>query len=136
MIIKDTREQKGWEFEEFTMGALKTGDYTYEGLENILCVERKGTFSELALNLTQERFWRELERMSQFKHPYIICEFELKDIMLYPYNMGTLQKKIKVRGPYLLKKIAEAELMGIHFIFAGKYGKEFFLSLVKRLNGG
>lgn len=138
MIIKDTREQKGWEFDEFnefTVGTLKTGDYTVEGYEDVLCVERKGTFGELAGNLTEKRFWNEIDRMGSFKYAYVICEFELKDIMMYPYNMGKLQSKIKVTGPFLLRKIIEAELRGVRFIFAGKYGKEFFLSLVKRVKG-
>ena len=139
-ILKDTREQKGWTFDEVegnvAVGKLDTGDYTVEGFEGVLCVERKGTFAELAGNLVEDRFWRELERMSKFKHPYVICEFELKDIVNYPYNMGPLKDKIKIKGSFLLKKIVEAELMGIRFVFAGKYGKQFFLSIVKRLNGG
>ena len=136
-IIKDTREQKGWEFDELDGGCavatLKTGDYTVEGLEHLLCVERKGTFGEFAGNLTEKRFWNEMDRMRTYPYAYIICEFELKDIVQYPYNMGPLKDKIKVNGAFLLKKILEIELMGIRVVFAGKYGKQFVLSLIKRV---
>ena len=42
-IIVDTREQQPWDFEfhETAKAKLDTGDYSVEGLENILCIERK-----------------------------------------------------------------------------------------------
>lgn len=45
-IIRDTREKEGWNFDFYSSCAiesrgLKTGDYTLEGLEEILCIERK-----------------------------------------------------------------------------------------------
>ena len=57
-VIKDTREQDGYTFESFTgrytsckgmvVKKLDTGDYSLEGLEDKLCIERKGRVSELA----------------------------------------------------------------------------------------
>lgn len=139
-VIRDTREQKGWDFEPtadcagFTVGKLDTGDYAVEGLED-LCIERKGCVGELAGNFTEDRWEDVLGRMSEFKHAYIICEFEVKDVVTYPYNMPKVARaKIKIRGPYLLKKITEAEIKyGVRFVFAGKYGKQYFMSLAKRL---
>jgi len=137
--IIDSREQKGWDFRgvpdlSYTIGKLDTGDYAVEGLED-LCVERKRSVSELAGNFSEERWTNVLERMSSFKHPYIICEFELKDVINYPFNMPKeLRAKIKVRGAYVLKRITEAEIKyGVRFVFAGKYGQNFFISLIKRL---
>ena len=43
-IIVDTREQKPWDFNDnfnTTKAKLDTGDYSIEGLEHILCIERK-----------------------------------------------------------------------------------------------
>jgi ERCC4-type nuclease len=139
-IIRDTREQKGWDFDKtadclgFTVGKLDTGDYSVEGVPD-LCVERKGCVGEIAGNFFEDRWEDVLGRMSQFKHSYIICEFELKDVVTYPYNMPKfLRDKIKVRGPTLLKKISEYEVKyGVRFVFAGKYGKQYFMSLAKRL---
>ena len=59
-VIKDTREQDGYFFGPFNTCAgmiehkLDTGDYTIEGLEDKICVERKGCVEELAVNLGQK----------------------------------------------------------------------------------
>ena len=52
-IIIDTREQKPWEFPGHTTAVQKldTGDYSVEGLEDILCIERKQNTSEFAKNI-------------------------------------------------------------------------------------
>ena len=60
-VIKDTREQDGYTFERFesryhacagmVVQKLDTGDYSLVGLEDKLCIERKGRISELAINL-------------------------------------------------------------------------------------
>ena len=51
-VIRDTREQEGYTFEKFTgrytscngmiIKKLDTGDYSLVGLEDKLCIERKG----------------------------------------------------------------------------------------------
>ena len=79
-VIKDTREQDGWTFERFdtryhtctgmVLQKLETGDYSLKGMENIFCVERKGSVAELAQNLGKDkyRFFAEIERMKSIKH--------------------------------------------------------------------
>ena len=76
-VIKDTREQEGhgYTFEKFNgrytscegmiVQKLDTGDYTLVGLEDKLCIERKGRISELAINLGKDktRFMKEIARM-------------------------------------------------------------------------
>lgn len=95
VVIKDTREQQGWEFEEeekrpgkcrltsMISGKLDTGDYSVKGLEDIFSIERKNGFSELFGNLggkvARERFIREMERMSKIKHPFILVETSLNE---------------------------------------------------------
>ena len=76
-IICDTREQKPLTFNEyedvFTIRkGLKTGDYTVEGFEDRLCIERKQSVSEIASNITQKRFTKELERMAEFPHSFLV----------------------------------------------------------------
>ena len=47
-VIKDTREQEGYYFSKYNTCAgmvdrkLDTGDYSIEGMEHLICVERKG----------------------------------------------------------------------------------------------
>ena len=77
-VIRDTREQKNfWLFANYDEVVnvidqkLDTGDYTIEGLEENLCIERKHSISELAKNIAEDRFERELERMSKFYYSYL-----------------------------------------------------------------
>jgi ERCC4-type nuclease len=55
-IIVDTREQKPWSFENYTTAIRKldTGDYSIEGLEHLLCIERKRSVSEIANKIMQK----------------------------------------------------------------------------------
>ena len=58
-IIRDTREQTPWDFTfEHTvaeeLGTIKTGDYAVKGIEDKLCIERKGCIEEFANNLGKE----------------------------------------------------------------------------------
>jgi hypothetical protein len=68
-VIKDTREQEGYYFSKFNTCAgmiehkLDTGDYSIQGLEDKMCVERKGCVEELAINLGSKKhaFINEIE---------------------------------------------------------------------------
>jgi ERCC4-type nuclease len=89
-VIIDDREKDGWKFEEeekkpskFRLAGcvtkrLETGDYTIEGCENLLVIEKKSGLNELANNFMNKdnkaRFYRELERMQPFKHRYLLVE--------------------------------------------------------------
>ena len=100
-VIRDTREQNGWTFmsskacEGTLSGALKTGDYSIEGYEELLTIERKGSIAELANNLVEDRFERELERMESFKYAFMILEFSMDDLIKYPKGSGIPSYKIK-----------------------------------------
>lgn len=116
IIIQDTREKKGWDFtfarecDGQIIQMLKTGDYTIQGLESKLCVERKRSVSEIAINLGSKWsvFKEELERMKAFEHRYIICEFSIDDILIFPANSSIpkwKQKKIKMNGKFMLNRL-------------------------------
>jgi hypothetical protein len=117
-VIRDTREKagKGWHFGECSwcsgtqIQTLSTGDYTLEGLEDKLVIERKDDTSEISLNVNELRFVRELERLEQFEFPFIVCEFDMDDILNFPRNSGIpsyLWKSLKVSNHYILAKIVE-----------------------------
>lgn len=61
---------------------LPTGDYSVEGQEDLIILERK-TVPELAVTLFsyRERFIRECHRLAEFKHKAIIIEGSYKDIL-------------------------------------------------------
>lgn len=145
-VIRDTREKKGhgWVFsksttcEGTTVRKLDTGDYTLVGYESILCVERKGSVKEFAMNLMEKRFENELMRMISFPIPVVILEFDLEDIMRWPEGSGIPKYKwprMKVKAPFLLQRFWELQIKypNVQFIFAGLYGKEATSSLFKRV---
>lgn len=103
-ILIDNREQMPWTFSGITeprkptkrnpiprtqvlvrtlQATLKTGDYTIQGCEDVLAIERKST-ADLIGTLTagRERFENELERMRQIKHAFVIVEGALGDLLL------------------------------------------------------
>lgn len=143
-IVIDTREQQPWQFEEQEFYSfdreyrgLATGDYTILGLERMFVIERKASTSEVARNILESRFEEELKRLTQFNYPFIVCEFEIKDIVMFPMNSGIPHKlwdSLKITGPFLMKKIIEFQISyGIPWIFAGDYAEEFAVSLIKRM---
>jgi len=146
IIIKDTREQIPWEFNfEHTVaeeiGTIKTGDYTIKGLEDKICIERKGCIEEFANNLGRDyiRFKKEMIRMDEFEHAFIICEFPLRDLIDYPFHGHNtkLQQTTRISGSYLLKVIFELQLEHkVKIMFCGNkfYAMKTALSLMKRVN--
>ena len=109
-IIIDTREKTPWYFNSTsattTFRKLDTGDYSIDGYEDILCIERKKSVSEIANNITDPRFKRELERMAEFKHKILILEFDYRHIDAFPEGSDIppkLKKRVRIKGPFIIK---------------------------------
>lgn len=142
-VIRDTREQNGWFFEESndcfgtTVDTLKTGDYSLRGIEKLFTIERKGKCQEFAQNITQERFANELERLDDFAHPFLFLEFSFKDVMNFPANQGIplfLQKKIKIRPEFILSKILDYNIKHkTKIILVGTHGKDAAKALFRKM---
>jgi len=120
-VIIDTKEQKPLEFknaeatvlEGIERKKLDTGDYSIKGLEDIVCIERKATVAEIAKNVTQDRFDRELKRMLEYKYRFLICEFSWSDVARYPNNLNLsaeAKKARRVKGPFVRSKICDYAL--------------------------
>jgi len=139
VIIRDTREKpdQGWMFQDTECKAgkinfsdtelckLDCGDYSIKGMEHIITIERKNGFSELFGNMTpkssKERFHREMERMQNVKHKYIVVEGNInKDVL----GMCPPQMRNGPPGKKVLKWLHELELKyDVNVIFAGDCGK-------------
>jgi hypothetical protein len=146
-IIVDTKEQQPWTFENINGDIidniihhnLDTGDYTIAGFEETLCIERKKSVAELAKNITEARFERELERMYEFRHKFLILEFGYYNIDTYPIGSSVpkyLQSKIKITGSYILKKLSEIAIKyDIHVIPCDNrtYAEIVAVNLMKRI---
>lgn len=145
LIIKDTREKVGsWDFDDqvcegMVTRKLDTGDYAIDGLEDILCLERKRNVAELCVNVFEERFKRELERMAKYPYKYMIFEFTIDDIRRYPVGSNIPKSRwssLKVTGNYVMRFIADMEInYGIHCVFAGCKDNAIFLAsnIMKRV---
>jgi len=92
IIIKDTREQDGWNFENYPVevntGSLMSGDYSLKGLENMVAIERKSK-SDLLSSLTgsnRVRLKNELERLRAYPYKALIAECSWHDISSKNYR--------------------------------------------------
>ena len=150
LILIDSREQKPWKFRDYKCHrcTLETGDYamadepnskyTDEALNHLLCIDRKGSVSELFQNVTQVRFKKEIERMKRFKHAYLIFEFTLEDVMRYPVGSVIPRRRwryLRVRPPFVLSFLSQLMLEGIHVIFAGnpQHAQQIALNVMKKV---
>ena len=142
-VLQDTREQLGWHFEEneycngMNLATLKTGDYTIEGFEKHLCIERKGSIAEFSNNITDKRFERELERMREFTHSFLILEFDMYDIYQFPLGSSIPKwtwPKLKVTSKFIEKKLIEYELTyPTKIVLVGRSGKEFVSNIFRKI---
>jgi hypothetical protein len=143
-VVRDTREQQGWDFPAkdpclgTVDGCLKTGDYSLVGFETALSVERKRSTGEWAANVFQARFERELERLVAFKDAWVIWEFTVEDIVLFPSNSGIPRprwRSLRVTPQLLLKRTLELmrAFPAVHFVPAGRDGRSVASSLFKRV---
>lgn len=143
-VLRDDREKSSaWYFprggtcEGTTVKRLPTGDYTIKGHEDDFVIERKYTTGELAGNITQKRFIRELERLDDYVSPFLICEFTMYDVLHFPVGSHIPQNtwsKLRVTSDFLLKRILEFQVKyKTKWIFAGSDGFRVAWSLFKRI---
>lgn len=109
----DTREKEPWDFSFYGFEQeylkLETGDYYIEQIPD-LCIERKKSTGEISINLGQKwkQFEAEMQRMSEFKHSYLICEFPIDYIDIFPEKSGIPDrylKKIRMNSSFLKMRL-------------------------------
>jgi len=148
----DAREQTPWIFEKeekvsssyksivigSEINSLDAADYSIVGYEHLVRIERKNGFQELFGNMmpkeNKERFEREMEKLIDIPHKYILIETNLnKD------SLGMSVPQI-YKGPpsnVVLKWLTSLQIQyGIHFMFVGDCGKKvarnIFDEIIKR----
>lgn len=147
-VVRDTREHEGcgWLFETDTedhrsprclgtvTDTLRTGDYSVQGYEDLVSVERKNDFSELWTNYqNRKRFEAEMERLAGFKYRLVVIEACLgPDILsLSPPQLARVPGKALVR--WLMGLVARYQ---VPIIPAGSCGKPitkmFFTEIIRR----
>lgn len=150
-VLRDTSEKKGhgWVFDakDRCLGTVEqnlyTGDYSLEGYyhNKLFVVERKGSVAEFAGNLTKKEKWddfrQELERMEEFRWPFLVLEFSPQLLKQFPAGSGIpkhLWKHVKLTGQFLMRRLCEIELKyKTKVVFIDGLGKEYASSLFKRV---
>ena len=116
-IVTDTREKLGYSFDcvkpkpKVIKATLKTGDYSIEGMENIVTVERKSLADAIQSFVKgRKRFERELERMSKMEFAVVVIEADWTTIFT------TTSKYSKVRPKTIYASImAWQQRFKVHF---------------------
>jgi ERCC4-type nuclease len=106
-----------------SVSKLDTGDYSLQGLETLFCIERKGSVSEFANNITEKRFKDVIDRMRRIPYAFLLLEFDLEDILIYPVGSNVPKRmwdKLKIGPKFILKHIIELQILhNIKVVFCG-----------------
>jgi ERCC4-type nuclease len=78
---------------------LKTGDYTLEGFEDRICVERK-QLSDLfqCCGNERDRFRAEVQRMSEMEHAFIVIEADTREAWRPSEFFANWKSKVRPRS--------------------------------------
>lgn len=139
IIIIDTREQQPWTFKHYVTATKKldTGDYSIEGYEDILCIERKHSISEFVNNMSEKRFLDVLNRMSAYKYAFILMEFDFDAIINFPIGSDIpkhIWKNLRINPAYIIKYITDILVKyNINILFCGSaYNAEKMAASIMR----
>ena len=89
-IIIDTREQEGYSFScPSIRRKLDAGDYSIEGFETKVAVERKSLddFVNTVIR-AHERFYQELHSLQNYDYACVVIESSLRDLLEGNYRSG------------------------------------------------
>lgn len=134
IITVDTREQLPFSFSaypemEVVRGTLKTGDYSVEGYENTIAIERKN-LEDLIGSLTsgRERFEREIERTRDMQYFSVVVEATMDHIRYHHYRSHA-------KPHAMLSSIFALQMRWrVPFVFAGsREGAEYYVYNTLRL---
>lgn len=84
-IVVDTREKEPFQFKGYRVkrSGLTTGDYSVEGFEGRVAVERKsGSDLVNTVLVNRDRFARELERASEMEAFVVVVECSMASLLL------------------------------------------------------
>lgn len=84
-VVIDSREQQPYEFPGSVVKGLATGDYSIQGFEDRVAIERKSLQDAYAsLGGGRKRFERELQRLSKLSYAAIVIESTLEEFLKGP----------------------------------------------------
>jgi ERCC4-type nuclease len=131
-LLVDSREKHYWDFEcddafdKVEYRKLDAGDYSIEGLEDVIVIERKATIDELFNNFTKDkkRIAAEFDRLEDHPFKFIVIEETCDDIM-NPHKYYINKKGINTQSPKMPVAVVTSNLTklmlerNVHVIFGG-----------------
>lgn len=116
-IICDTREQRPYSFDrwpvEVVRSGLTCGDYSLQGLENRISIERKSLQDLIGtISRGRERFHRELARARRLHYFAVVVEGTLQDIAEKRYRS-------QMHPNAALQTVIAYQVHGLPVIWAG-----------------
>lgn len=136
-IIVDSREKNPWIFENSITRKLDVADYSLEGFEDTLAIERKASTAEFARNICEPRFIKVLEKLSDIEYGFLILEFNMDDILSFPRNSGIPPKSwssVHINPYFILKTFLEYQICyNFKVLLCGCHGKDVAKSIFKRV---
>lgn len=142
IIQIDTREKEPFKFAQafrdkkiagVANESLTCGDYAIRD-SKLVIIERKKNVAELYSNFIPEekrdRFLREMEKMQEYEHRYIIVS-QTWDALYEPTNYRYIQVNKYNAGNIIIGNlISIMSKYGVRVIFAGEYAEQTTLSII------
>lgn len=106
-IVVDTREQLAWSFDPAVAGtvrrALPAGDYSLDGLELVVAVERKSLDDFVGSAIRDWiRFRKELRRLAGYESAVVAVEANVEDVVHHKYNSDAHPNSVLGRAQSIL----------------------------------
>lgn len=114
VVVVDTREQLPYEFSRQIRKALPAGDYSIEGYESKIAIERKTKQDAYStIGQGRKRFEKELDKLKEYDYSAIVLECSMEDFLIQPSH-----SKLNPRSA-INSLIAWSIRYSIHIFFAG-----------------
>jgi len=127
-IIIDTREQRPFHFDDWptSAGTLATGDYSIQGIEERVAIERKSLQDLVGCcGRDRERFKRELQRLKAYDCRAVIIEADAGQVV-----NGAFRGQLK--PAHIIGSVASWQTRySVPFVWAGDHGAAWTLAILR-----
>ena len=125
-IVTDSGERTPYKFKISFTRKLNRGDYSIDGFDYQVCVERKTLVDAYGtIGKGRSRFIKELQRMSEFEYSAIVIESSLSDFLVPPPFSRMNPKSC------IMSLISWSIKYGVHVYFADN--REMGMKLTKSI---
>lgn len=133
VCVQDSREQLPWQFDGIptVVRKLDAGDYSVEGLENVIAIERKSLSDFLgSITFGRARFEAEMDRLASYERALIVVEAHLDTILRGAYRSSVTPQAIvgsvaSIHSRWGVATVFIGGLKNEHPVYAENDGDDF-----------